>query len=37
MTFNFVNMQQLAVSIVGALVASTLFVSAAVGPASHLI
>jgi len=37
MTFNYANLQQLAVSIVGALVASTLFVSAAVGPVGQLI
>jgi hypothetical protein len=36
MTFN-ATMSQLAVSIVGALVAATLFVSAAVGPAGQLI
>jgi hypothetical protein len=37
MTFNFANLQHVAVSIVGALVAATLFVSAAVGPAGQLI
>jgi hypothetical protein len=37
MTFNLANLQQLAVSIVGALVASTLFISAAVGPGAQLI
>ena len=37
MTFNFANIQQLAVSIVGALVASTIFVSAAVGPVGQFI
>ena len=37
MTFNFANLQQIAVSIVGALVASSLFISAAVGPAGQLI
>jgi hypothetical protein len=31
MTFSF-NLQQLAVSVVGALIASSLFISAAVGP-----
>jgi ABC-type multidrug transport system permease subunit len=31
------NLQQLAVSIVGALIASTLFVSAAVGPVGQFI
>ena len=36
MTFN-ATVSQLAVSIVGALVAATLFVSAAVGPAGQLI
>ncbi len=37
MTFNFANLQQFAVSIVGALVASTIFVSAAVGPVGQFI
>ncbi len=37
MTFNFANLQQLAVSIVGALVASTLFISAAIGPVGQFI
>lgn len=37
MTFNFANAQQFAVSIVGALIAASLFVSAAVGPAGQLI
>lgn len=37
MNLNFVNLQQLAVSIVGALIASTLFVSAAIGPVSQLV
>jgi hypothetical protein len=37
MTFNFANAQQFAVSILGALVACSLFVSAAVGPAGQLI
>lgn len=37
MNLNFLNLQQLAVSIVGALVASTLFVSAAVAPVGQFI
>jgi ABC-type multidrug transport system permease subunit len=37
MTFNFANLQQIAVSIVGALVASSLFISAAVGPVGQLV
>jgi len=37
MTFNFANAQQLAVSVLGALLAASLFVSAAVGPAGQLI
>lgn len=37
MTFNFASMQQLAVSVVGALVACTIFVSAAVGPVGQFI
>lgn len=37
MTYNLGNLQQLAVSIVAALVTSALFVSAAVGPAGQLI
>jgi hypothetical protein len=36
MTFN-INFQQFAVSAIGALFAATLFISAAVGPAAHLI
>lgn len=32
-----INLQQVALSIVGALVASTLFVGAAIGPAGQLI
>jgi hypothetical protein len=37
MTYNFASLQQVAVSIVAALVASTLFVSAAVGPVAQLV
>lgn len=37
MTFNLANAQQLIASIVGAVVASTLFVSAAIGPVSQFI
>lgn len=37
MTFNFSNRQQLLASLVGALFASTLFISAAVGPVSQFI
>lgn len=37
MNINFLSLQQLAVSILGALVASTLFVSAAVGPVGQFI
>jgi hypothetical protein len=37
MTFNISNMSQLAVSVFGALLAATLFVSAAVGPVSQFI
>ena len=37
MTFNLSTAQQLVASIVGALFASTLFVSAAIGPAGLLI
>lgn len=37
MNLNFLNLQQLAVSIVGALVASTLFISAAVGNVGQII
>jgi hypothetical protein len=37
MTFTNSTLSQFAVSIVGALVAATLFVSAAVGPAGQLI
>ena len=37
MTFNLANAQQLLASIVGAVLASTIFVSAAVGPVSQFI
>ena len=37
MTYKFANLQQFAVSIVGALIATTLFVSAAVGPVGQFI
>ncbi len=37
MTFNLANAQQLLASIVGAFVASTIFISAAVGPVSQFI
>jgi hypothetical protein len=37
MTYNYANLQQLAVSIIGALVASSLFISAAVGPVGQFI
>jgi hypothetical protein len=37
MTFNLSNMSQLAVSVFGALIAATLFVSAAVGPVGQFI
>lgn len=33
----FANLQQLAVSVVGALIATTIFVSAAVGPVGQFI
>jgi len=32
MTFSYANIQQMALSVIGALVASSLFISAAVGP-----
>lgn len=32
MTLSYANMQQLALSVIGALVASSLFISAAIGP-----
>ncbi len=37
MTVNTTGLQQIAVSIVGALIASTLFISAAVGPVAQLV
>jgi hypothetical protein len=37
MTANFTSLQNIAISLVGALVAASLFISAAVGPAAHLI
>jgi hypothetical protein len=37
MTFNFANVQQLAVSALGAVLAATLFISAAVAPAAQFI
>jgi hypothetical protein len=37
MTFNIDNLQQLAISALGALFAASLFISAAVGPAGQLI
>lgn len=37
MTFNVSKLQQLTVSIVGALLASSLFISAAVGPVGQFI
>ena len=37
MIANFSNLQQLAISIVGAVVASTIFLSAAVGPVGQFI
>lgn len=37
MTFNFVNVQQIAISAVAALFAASLFISAAVGPAGQLV
>jgi hypothetical protein len=37
MTFNSANLQQLAISALGALFAATLFISAAVGPAGQLV
>jgi hypothetical protein len=37
MTFNLSNVQQLAVSVFGALIAASLFISAAVGPAGQLV
>ena len=37
MTFNLSNLQYIAVSLVGAIFAASLFVSAAVGPAAQLV
>jgi hypothetical protein len=37
MTFNLSNLQQIAVSAVGALFAAALFISAAVGPAGQIV
>jgi hypothetical protein len=37
MTYNFTSLQNMAVSLVGALIAASLFISAAVGPAGHLV
>lgn len=37
MTFNLASLQNVAVSIVGALFVASMFVSAAVGPAAQLI
>jgi hypothetical protein len=37
MTLNFGNIHQLVISALGALLTATLFVSAAVGPATHLV
>ena len=37
MTFNLNSLQHIAVSAIGAIFAATLFISAAVGPAAHLI
>ena len=37
MTFNPTSLQNMAVSLVGALIAASLFVTAAVGPAAHLV
>ena len=37
MTFNLSNAQQLLASVVGAVIASTMFLSAAVGPVSQFI
>ena len=37
MTFNLGSMQQVALSVLGAVFAATLFVSAAVGPAAQFI
>jgi hypothetical protein len=37
MNIQSINLQQVAVSIVGALIASTLFISAAVGPVAQFV
>ena len=37
MTFNFANVQQFAVSAIGAVLAASLFISAAVGPVGQFI
>jgi hypothetical protein len=37
MTFNLASLQNVTLSLVGALLAATLCISAAVGPAAHLI
>lgn len=37
MTVNYTHLQQIAVSIVGALIASSLFISAAVGPVVQFV
>jgi hypothetical protein len=37
MTFNFANVQQFAVSALGAVLAASLFISAAVGPVVQLV
>jgi hypothetical protein len=37
MTYNFASLQNMAVSLVGALIAATLFISAAVGPVGQLV
>lgn len=37
MTFNFASAQQVLASVVGAVAASTLFLSAAIGPVSQLV
>ena len=37
MTISTISLQQVAVSIIGALFASTLFISAAIGPVAQLV
>ena len=37
MTFTFANAQQIAISAIGALLAASVFITAAVGPAGQLI